>query len=599
MQHSVEKLAQLRALMKENLIDAYIIPDTDPNMDEYVPDHWRIIAWLTGFTGSSATVVVTDSFAGLWTDSRYVVQAEGQLTGSGFSLVRQVSYEKNSFISWISENMQEGSTIGFNGNILSMMRYRKLKQAAREKSFSLNAECDLISELWKDRPALPSAMAFELDVLFCGRERLQKLNDVRAKMAEMKVDYHLLTSPDDIMWLLNIRGRDIKYSPLLLSFAIIGMEQMLLFAEEGKIPLKVARDLDKAGIVMLPYEEAAGMVTTLEPGSSLLVTPATTSAALFLAIPEKIKVVEDVSIPTRLKAVKNVTEIENIGKAMLKDGVALTKFFHWIEINAGSVPMSELSLTEKLNHIRAGQENFVCLSFSTIMAWNDHAALPHYNPSASSDAVIGQEGLLLVDSGSHYLEGTTDITRTVATGKPSEKQKKDFTLVLKGLISLSNAVFPEGTTGTQLDILARKALWENGINYGHGTGHGVGFCLNVHEGPENIGPSAASGAKSPVLPGMLISDEPGVYRQGEYGIRTENLILCYEHEETESGKFLRFETMSLCYIDKNLINVALLDQAEVSWLDKYHSDVYEKLSPFLTPEEKLWLKEKTDPLQIH
>jgi Xaa-Pro aminopeptidase len=257
--------------------------------------------------------------------------------------------------------------------------------------------------------------------------------------------------------------------------------------------------------------------------------------------------------------------------------------------------MSELSLTEKLNHFRASQENFLSLSFSTIMAWNDHAALPHYNANPSCDAVIWQEGLLLVYSGSHYLEGTTDITRTISTGKPSEKQKKDFTLVLKGLISLANAVFPEGTTGTQLDILARKALWENGINYGHGTGHGVGFCLNVHEGPQNIGPSAASGAKSPMMPGMLVSDEPGVYRDGEYGIRSENLLLCYEHEETESGKFLKFETMSLCYFDRGLISASLLEKDEIAWLNSYHAIVYEKLSPYLTKEENLWLKEKTNP----
>lgn len=594
--HHTEKLAQLRALMRENNVDSYIIPDTDPNMDEYVPDHWRIIAWLTGFTGSSATVVVSESFAGLWTDSRYLIQAENQLAGSGFVLVKALSSDNSSFMEWIAENIATGSTIALDGNTFSIARFRKLEKIASEKNIKINSDCNLISEIWNDRPSISSSPAFELDVAYCGKDRQTKIKEVREEMIRMKADYHLLTSPDDIMWLLNLRGQDVKFTPLLLSFAIIGIEQVLLFAEESKIPLRIAREFDKLGIVLLPYEEAAGMLTTIEEGSLILVSPSTTSAALYNSIPPKVKITEEISIPARFKAIRNKTEIDNLGKAMLKDGVALTRFFHWVETNCGSVPMSEMSLTEKMHHFRSSQENFISLSFGTIMAWNDHAALPHYNADKDCDSVIGQEGMLLVDSGSQYSEGTTDITRTISIGRPSEKIKKDFTLVLKGMIGIASVIFPEGTTGTQLDILARKALWENGLNYGHGTGHGVGFCLNVHEGPQSISPSAISGAKSPIMPGMIISDEPGIYRQGEYGIRTENLLLCHEHEETEFGKFLRFETMSLCYIDKSLVDLSLLDARERTWLNKYHAEVYEKLSPLLTAVEKDWLKEKTEEI---
>jgi Xaa-Pro aminopeptidase len=583
--------------MKEGNIDACIIPDTDPNMDEYVPDHWRIISWLTGFTGSSATVLVTDGFAGLWTDSRYFIQAEEQLKGSAFELLKAASSgDATSFFAWISGNLPQGSTIGLNGNTFSLSKFRKLKSIASEKNIALNIDFDPVTEIWTDRPPLSKEPAFELDNAFCGKSREARLEEIRAEMKKMQVDYHLLTSPDDIMWLLNIRGRDVKFTPLLLSFAIIGTEQVLLFAEESKIPLRIAREFDKLGIVMLPYEEAAGMLTTIEEGSSILISPLSTSAAMFQAVPQKVKIIEDISIPARLKAVKNKIEIENLSKAMVKDGVALTRFFHWVETNCGYVPMSEMSLTEKLNHYRSAQENFISLSFSTIMAWNEHAALPHYNAVNDCDSVIGQEGLLLVDSGSHYFEGTTDITRTIAIGRPTELMKKDFTLVLKGMIGVASAIFPSGTTGTQLDILARKALWENGLNYGHGTGHGVGFCLNVHEGPQSISPSAATGTRSPFLPGMLTSDEPGIYREGQYGIRTENLLLCYEYEETEFGKFLKFETVSLCYIDKSLIDQSMLDAREKMWLNKYHTEVYDKLSPLLTPAESAWLREKTEAI---
>lgn len=590
-----ERLALLRASMKENSIDAYLIPTADPNLGEYIPDFWKIIPWLTGFTGSAATVVVTGTFAGLWTDSRYFVQADHQLKGSEVTLMKPVPAEKRDYIEWVTQELIPKSTIGFDGRTFSIGRLRKLKNAVGEKVLKIEAECDLISDLWTDRPSLTGSPVIDHPVSFCGKERGVKIAEVRSEMEKSGADYHLITSPDDIMWLLNIRGSDLKYSPLLLSFAIIGTEQILFFAEESKIPFRIAMEFDKLGIVLLPYEETGPMLSSLEPETTILITPSATSASLFNSIPAGMKIKEDLSIPARLKAIKNLKEIENIGRAMLKDGVALTRFFFWLEKNLGIVPMTELSLTQKLDNFRSDQENFLCPSFSTIVAYKEHGALPHYSATPETDYEIVTSGLLLIDSGGQYLDGTTDITRTISIGQPTPEQKKDFTLVLKGTIALAQAKFPAGTKGFNLDVLARKALWENGLNFGHGTGHGVGFCLNVHEGPQSISPSAAD-VKTSIEAGMLISDEPAVYREGEYGIRIENLILCYEDEETEFGKFLRFDTVSLCYIDKNLIEISFLDRKEIAWINSYHAEIFEKLSPFLTEEEKNWLYDRTSQI---
>ena len=596
MQSPDEKLGRLRASMKEQAINAYIIPNTSPHLDEYIPDHWRIIAWLTGFTGSAATVVVTDAFAGMWTDSRYFVQAQNQLAGSGFSLMKPVIPEKKEYIEWIVENIKQGSRIALDGSIFSIDSLRKIENLLEGKAITIDIESDLISDIWTDRPAASGSLAFDHPAVFCGKERAVKINEVRAEMRLMNVDYHLLTSTDDIMWLLNIRGSDVKYSPSLTSFAIVNSLQIILFVDENKIPPMLAREFDKLDIIMLPYEETAGMLSTLSSDNSILITPSTTSAALYNSIPAGMKIIEDISIPTRLKAVKNSVEIKNIGNVMVKDGVALARFFYWMEQNFDVLPMSEITLTEKLNYLRSEQEYCLGPSFSTIVAFNEHGALPHYSASLEVDSVIGPGGILLIDSGGQYLDGTTDITRTIAIGRPTPQQKRDFTLVLKGNIRLAAAKFPAGTKGYQLDILARRALWEAGLNYGHGTGHGVGFCLNVHEGPQSISPLFSAGSKTSIEPGMLISDEPAIYREGEYGIRIENLILCYEDEENEFGQFLKFDTVSLCFIDKALIDISLLEIKEIDWLNSYHAEVYEKLSPSLTTEERKWLQDKTNPI---
>jgi Xaa-Pro aminopeptidase len=594
--NSSEKLSSLREAMKFKSIDYYIIPSTDPHLGEYIPDHWRIIEWLTGFSGSAATLVITESFAGLWTDSRYFLQAESQLEDSGFVLIKPSLPESYDFINWMTSNIKSGSKIALDGRIFSIDRARKIANLAEAVNSSVDFTVDLISDLWTDRPPMPLSTAFDHSSVFCGKERIVKIAEVRELMSMRGIDYQLLTSLDDIMWLLNIRGNDIKYSPLLISFAIIGMKQILFFVEESKIPLKLASEFDKNDIVMLPYEEIAGILSVLSASITMLLNPLTTSSSLFNSIPVGIKIIEDVTIPTRLKAIKNKVEINNIGRVMINDGVALTRFFYWLEQNFESGVITEISAGSEVNRLRSENEYYLGPSFSIIVAFKEHGALPHYSATLQSDLLIANEGILLLDSGGQYLNGTTDITRTIAIGKPSTRQRRDFTLVLKGMINLAQAKFPEGSKGYQLDFVARRSLWENGLNYGHGTGHGVGFCLNVHEGPQSISPLFGTESKTVIQAGMLISDEPAVYREGEYGIRIENLLICFEDEETEFGKFLRFETVSLCYIDKSLIEILLLDKREIEWINSYHSEVYEKLSPSLSPEEKIWLKNKTSSL---
>ena len=596
MQSSLEKLAGLRNLMKNSGIDLYLIPSTDPHLGEYIPDHWRIILWLTGFTGSSGTIIVTDNFAGIWTDSRYFIQAENQLKDTGFVLMNPPLSEKSDLNAWMSGHLTSGSVIALDGRLFSIDHIRRIEMSLGGRNISINPNIDLITDLWTDRPPMPVSPAFDHSVIFCGKERSVKIAEVREQMKIKSADYHLLTSTDDIMWLLNIRGNDVRYSPLMISFAVIGEDQIILFTEESKIPFRLASEFDRLEIVMLPYEETAGILSTLSPEATVLLNPLTTSAALYYSLSKEMKILEDMTIPTRLKAIKNNTEIENIRKVMVRDGVALSKFFYWLENNTGSETISELSLGEKIDKLRSDGENYLGPSFSTIVAFNQNGALPHYNANKESDKSIGANGILLVDSGGQYLDGTTDITRTISTGTPSSQQKRDFSLVLRGMINLAQAKFPAGSKGYQLDSLARRSLWENGLNYGHGTGHGVGFCLNVHEGPQSISPGFGPDAKTVIEPGMLISDEPAIYREGEYGIRIENLTLCTEDKETDFGKFLKFETVSLCYIDKSLIDISLLDKKEIDWLNSYHADVYNKLSPFLTSEEKIWLRNKTTPL---
>jgi Xaa-Pro aminopeptidase len=501
------------------------------------------------------------------------------------------------YIDWLAGRMKKGSTVAVDGRLISAGQVTLLKTALREKGVKLTLKGDLVSRLWRERPPLPLKMAFAHPQEYAGESRRDKIARVRKRMAEMEIDYHLLTSCDDIMWLLNIRGDDIAYSPLLLSFAIVSDRQVMLFADEDKIPTAMKAEFDKDGVILLPYEMTEPVLGSLPEKSSILLNPATTSAALYASLPRGSGVTGEVTIPTRFKAIKNETEIRNLREVMIRDGVALTRFFYWLEQTIGRREVTELSAAARLEELRLEQEGCTGPSFSTIAAWNGHAALPHYVPSPATDAVLGSKGIFLLDSGGQYYGGTTDTTRTIALGKPDGDMKRDFTLALKGTLGLAMVKFPYGTRGYQIEVLARKALWDNGLNYGHGTGHGVGSFLNVHEGPQTIGSVATGDLKTVLEPGMVISDEPAIYREGRYGFRTENLVLCVDDSETDHGRFLKFETVTLCYIDTSLTEAALLDAREIEWLNSYHDKVWSELSPRLGADERKWLREKTLPIK--
>jgi len=598
METSKSKLNLIRREMKKQGLAALIIPSSDPHLGEYIPEHWRIISWLTGFTGSAGTVVITPKFAGLWTDSRYFIQAARQLEGTGFELVKLIIPHTPEYIGWLVANIKKKGVVGVDGRVLSIGLKNQIEKEFKRKEIALNPGIDITGQIWTGRPLMPQSIAFDHTLEFAGISRGSKISEVRGKMAVMGVDYQLLTSPDDIMWMLNIRGNDVGFSPVIMCFAIVTVDQVMLFVNDEQIPYKMKMDFDRDGIVILPYETLTMVLARLQPRCTLLLNPATTSAAIYSAVNKNVAIDEDVSIPTRLKAVKNAVEIENIRKTMIKDGVALTKFFFWLESNVGKESITEVTAADKLLEFRMLQEDCKGPSFATISAWNGNAASPHYSPSRDNDTLLEGQGIYLLDSGGQYLGGTTDVTRCVVFGEPTPRQKRDFTLALKGTIGLAMAKFPVGTKGFQIEILARKALWENGLNYGHGTGHGVGYFLNVHEGPQTIGTGASGDMKTVFEPGMLTADEPAIYRPGEYGFRTENLILCVEDELTSYGQFLKFETVTLCYIDTRLLETSLLTSEEIGWFNDYHNQVYATLAPLLSKVEKGWLKEKTQPVAV-
>lgn len=579
--------------MNKHHFDAYIIPVTDPHLGEYIPAHWRCIAWFSGFTGSAGTIVITRNFAGLWTDSRYFLQAEEQLKNTGIELVKLKIPHSPEYIDWLKEKLKDGSTIGFDGKVVSIGLTRKFEKFLEDKNILINTSKDLVGEIWQNRPALPDSKIFDFDVKFSGVSREKKSDNVKQRMKEEGVDYHLLTALDDIAWTFNIRANDVKYSPLAVSFALIGFDNTSLFIDKKKIPDKLKKILSDAGISLMSYKEISKALMKLGKGTRIYLSPGSTNTWLYRSIPSFCKIIEGISIPAKLKAIKNPVEIEHVKNTMVKDGVALTRFFFWLERTIGKQKITEISASKKLNDFRNQQDLYQGPSFATIAGYREHGAIVHYEPTPDTDIELNPEGIFLLDSGGQYLDGTTDTTRSISLGNPTLEEKRDFTLVLKGTIALSLIEFPLGTRGFQIEVLARKALWENGLNYGHGTGHGVGFFLNVHEGPQTIGTGASGNLETILEPGMILSDEPGIYREGKYGIRTENLLLIEKSRETEFGQFLKFKTLTLCYIDTKLVEKSLLLPEEKKWLNDYHIKVYDLISPYLTGEEKIWLKEKT------
>lgn len=589
-----QRISALREAMKHYNMGAYIIPSSDPHLSEYPADCWKSRQWISGFTGSAGTIVITAYKAGLWTDSRYFLQAAKELEGSGIELYKMGLPETPGLPAFILRNLQENETVGLDGQTYSVADAEELNLVLKKKKITLDVSRDLIHEIWIDRPAIPGGMLFELPVEYSGKSTSDKLEAINTKLHEAGADGLVLCALDEIAWTFNIRGNDVEYNPVVVSYAFISEEETVLFILPGKITHEMSKNLQAEGVTLADYSKITSYLAKLKDKTRLYIDPKKTNFALYNALPFSCEVIEGVSPVAMLKSIKNEKEIEGFSNAMVRDGVALTRFFIWMEksLSAGKT-LTEISISEKLAEFRNKQALYVSESFETIAGYKGHGAIVHYGATPESNATLAQEGLLLIDSGAQYFDGTTDITRTIALGEPTEAMMKDFTRVLKGHISLAKCKFPQGTRGSQLDILARKALWDNGINYMHGTGHGIGHFLNVHEGPQSIRME-----ENPVAlqPGMVISNEPGVYRTDEYGIRIENLILVREDSETEFGKFYSFETLTLCPIDRKLIITSQLSARERAWLNKYHQRVYEKLSPFLFEEEKEWLKNKTAEL---
>ncbi|AUS97907.1 peptidase M24 [Clostridium thermosuccinogenes] len=585
-----ERVEKLRQLMKENGIDAYIIPSSDAHQSEYVADHWKSRQWISGFTGSAGTVVITEKDAGLWTDGRYYIQAEKQLAGSGIQLFRAGEPDVPSYEKWLKDVLKEGDCVGFDGSLFSVKSVDEMEKEFSEKKISLKTDKDLIGQLWTDRPGLPEGTVFVHDVKYAGKSRVEKLNEVRKEMKSLGANYYLLSSLDDIAWLLNIRGSDVPNNPVVISNAVISMDGCILFVDLKKIPSEIKKELNSDGVELMGYGDIQKFLEGIGDGDSIIIDPARTNMNLYNSINTNTKKIRHPNITTRLKAIKNDVEIQNLRNCMIKDGVAMVKFIKWLKESVGKEKITEISAEEKLEEFRRQQELFVEPSFDTIAGYKDHAAMMHYKATPESQYTLMNEGFLLVDSGGQYLDGTTDITRTIVLGKLTEEERRDFTLVLKGYLGLDSVKFLYGATGSNLDVLARKPIWEYGMDYKCGTGHGVGFFLNVHEGPQRIS-QVVNNVK--LEKGMIVTNEPGIYKEGKHGIRTENIMLVVEDEKTESGQFMRFEALTCCPIDLDGIDVDLLTEAEKKRLNEYHKDVYSKLSPYLNEEEKDWLRKET------
>jgi Xaa-Pro aminopeptidase len=588
-----EKIKILRKLMFSRDISGYIVPNSDPHLSEYIPDYWKLRTWLSGFTGSAGTLVVSTKRAALWTDSRYFLQAEKELADSGIELCKMGLPETPSIEDWLAANLSSTEKVGFNGRLFSHSAAKSLLSNLEGKGISVDTSIDFGNELWANRPVIPNGKAYEHELRYAGCTVNEKIEQIRNALIKENCNACIIATLDEVAWTFNIRGNDVDYNPVVLSYGFISLDEAVLFIDRNKIDDSLVSRLNTQGVEILDYDYVEQFVRKLDRNSVVAIDDARVNHTLSSLIPKSVKTKSTLSIPTKLKAIKNSIELENIRQSHIMDGVAMCQFLYWIENSIGKEKITEITIAEKLYELRSKQDGFVSESFNTIAGYREHGAIVHYSATHDSASEIKPEGFLLVDSGGQYRQGTTDITRTIHLGKPTKEEKIDFTLVLKGMIQISMIQFPYGTRGTQLDILARMAMWNKGINYGHGTGHGVGAFLNVHEGPQSIRPN-----ENPVIlePGMIQSNEPGIYRAGKYGIRIENLIACHKTVDNEFGSFLGFETLTLCPIDTKSVDVKMLLPEELEWLNNYHKYVFEKISPFLTCEGYSWLKEKTKGL---
>jgi Xaa-Pro aminopeptidase len=575
--------------MKADDVEAYIIPSADPHISEYLPKYYKCIPFASGFRGSAGTLVITHDFAGLWTDFRYFEQAAEQLEGSGFELVKQKVQHAPEYIQWLGERLKAGAQVAANEKLVSIGLGEMITGRLGNKGITL-IDKDYLSPIWENRPELPSEPAYLIEEQHMGQSVSAKLAAVREVMAANNADFHLVSSLDDISWLFNIRGKDVNYNPVVLSFALISQDHATLFIDEYKLTEEEKIQLLQHGTEVAGYAEIETALATLPEQSTLLIDPKRNCFAYLKLIPDSIRVIKDTNPSTNLKAVKNNTELENTRIAMTKDGVAITRFLKWLSEQIGQTTITELSAAAQLRKYRAEQDGFVGDSFNTISAYAAHGALPHYSASEESDAEVKPQGLFLVDSGGQYFYGTTDITRTLPMGETTEEEKKDYTLVLKGMIDGCKVQFPQGTCGYQIDAITRKPLWDHAMNYGHGTGHGVGYFLNVHEGPQVFN---ATNNPVAIEPGMITSVEPGIYRPGKHGIRIENLVNTIVVDENEFNQWYAFECLTIAPINTSIVQKDLLEQQQIDWLNDYNELVFERLSPYLSAEENDWLKNET------
>lgn len=580
--------------MKEKKIDAYLVPTDDFHGSEYVGDYFKCRKYITGFTGSAGTAIITQDMAGLWTDGRYFIQAADQLRDTTIELFKSGEPGVPTVHQFLNDKLQEGMCLGFDGRTVSAREAEELQELLQEKHITFSVNDDLIGEIWEDRPVLSCEPVMELDIRWTGKSRADKIAEIREQMKAKEADTFILTSLDDIAWLLNIRGNDIHCCPVVLSYLVMMENELRLYANAAAFSEEIRSNLEADGVKIYPYDDVYSYVQSISSDKKVLLSRANVNSRLVSNIPSEVTILDEPNLTLLPKAVKNKTEMENERIAHIKDGVAVTKFIHWLKKNVTRTTITELSAAEKLYQFRSEQEHFLGDSFDPIIAYGTHAAIVHYSATEATDIPLEARGMVLADTGGHYLEGTTDITRTIVLGPVTAKEKKFFTAVLRGNLNLAAAKFKYGCTGLNLDYLARGPLWELGEDYNHGTGHGVGYLLNVHEGPNSFRWKNLPGNPAPVLEeGMITSDEPGYYLENEFGIRHENLVLCKKAEKTSFGQFMCFEPLTMVPFDLEGINPEEMTERERKLLNDYHQKVYTTISPYLDEEEKEWLKQAT------
>ena len=593
------RLVRVREALARHAASALLVPSSDPHLSEYLPERWQGRQWLSGFTGSMGTLVVTLSEAALFADSRYWVQAEAELAGTGIELVRLPTPAPTYHIDWLATHVPRDGTVLVDGQVLGLAAAQALRTGLDKAGVHLRTDLDVIAEVWPDRPALPTAPVYEHRAPYACRTRAEKLAALRSAIAERGATHHFVSTVDDIAWITNLRGADVSYNPVFLAHLLVDAQRATLFIEAGKLDASLREALAADGITVAPYLQAAAELAALPAGSRLLLDPKRVTLAFRERVPAQVAVIEAINPSTLAKSRKTDTEAAHVRDAMIEDGAAMCEFYAWFEqAIARGERLSELTVDARLSAARARRVGFVGLSFPTIAGFNANGAMPHYRATTESHATIEGNGLLLIDSGAQYLGGTTDITRVWPIGEASEAMKRDYTLVLKGTIALSRTRFPRGTPGPMLDAIARQPLWAEGLDFGHGTGHGVGYFLNVHEGPQTISKAMPEPTMA-IEPGMITSIEPGLYRTGRWGVRIENLVLSIPSATAEAdafGEMLEFETLTLCPIDTRCIDRALLRADEIDWLDRYHAAVRERLAPQLGGAALAWLQARTERL---